>query len=53
MKDFQSCGNFFQGFALSCHPQNNQTDGNVCGEDFDLPCLLLICGHSFLILMTF
>ena len=53
MKDFQSCVKFFQGSALSCHPQNDYVDGNVCGEDFDLPFLLLICGHSFLILMTF
>ena len=27
--------------------------GNACGKDFDLPFLLLIYGHSFLILMTF
>ena len=53
MKDFQSCGKLFQEFALSCHPQNDQVDGNVSGEDFDLPFLLLICGYSFLILMTF
>ena len=42
----------FQGFALSCHPQNGLVDGNVCGEGFDLLFKLLIYGHSSLTLMT-
>ena len=29
--NFQNCGKPSQGFALSCHPQNDMVDGNVYG----------------------
>ena len=34
--DFQNCGKPSQGFALSCHPQNDLVDESVCGVSFVL-----------------
>ena len=33
---FQNCGKSSQGFALSCHPQDDLVDGSVCGVSFIL-----------------
>ena len=33
---FQNCAKLSQGFALSCHPQNDLVDGSVCGVSFGL-----------------
>ena len=33
---FSNCGKLSQGFALSCHPQNDLVDGSVCGVSFVL-----------------